>query len=89
MRLLYKTRSCSKTVVSSAYCVTEHFLTSILSLYYNLCFSTQRLRETMQYESQVKNDKHIFSFALYELAMIHISKEEVGRNATSLLLFVE
>lgn len=32
----------------------------------------------MQYEAQVKHDKHIFSFALYELAMIHISRAEVG-----------
>ena len=55
---------------------------SASSLYYDLC--AQRLREAMQYESQVKQDKHIFSFALYELAMIHISREEVGRSAVLL-----
>ena len=33
--------------------------------------------DAMRYEGQVKNDLHIFSFSLYELAMVHISRDEV------------
>ena len=37
----------------------------------------QSLHEALKYDQTVKYDKHIFSFALYELAMIHIGREEV------------
>ena len=40
--------------------------------------SLQSLREAIQYEPEIKHDKHIISFSLYELAMIHINRDEVG-----------
>ena len=38
---------------------------------------SQSLREAIKYESDIKQDKHILSFSLYELALIHIEKTEV------------
>ena len=42
-----------------------------------ILFALQFLMDAMRYEGQVKNDLHIFSFSLYELAMVHISRDEV------------
>ncbi len=41
-----------------------------------VCFS-QILHESLRHEEAVKYDKHIFSFAIYEMAMINIGKKEV------------
>ena len=35
------------------------------------------LNQAVGFEKIIKHDKHIMSFALYELAMIHINREEV------------
>ena len=37
----------------------------------------QYLVDALRYDGQIKNDVHIFSFSLYELAMVHISRDEV------------
>ena len=36
------------------------------------------LNEAVGFEKTIKHDKHIMSFALYELAMIHINRQEVS-----------
>ena len=46
----------------------------------------QSLREAIQYEPEIKHDKHIISFSLYELAMIHINRDEVGTLSVDCLL---
>lgn len=38
----------------------------------------QCLREALRYDGAIKNDKHILSFSLYELAMIQINRDEVS-----------
>ena len=35
------------------------------------------LNEATGFEKTIKHDKHIMSFALYELGMMHINREEV------------
>ena len=42
------------------------------------CLCVQSLRESLRHEEAVKHDKHIFSFAIYEMAMINIGKREVS-----------
>lgn len=42
----------------------------------SLCL--QSLREALRHEDVIRNDKHILSFSLYELAMIQISRGEVS-----------
>ena len=39
------------------------------------------LNEAASFEKSIKHDKHIMSFALYELAMIHINRDEVRKGA--------
>ena len=39
---------------------------------------SQVLREALRYESEVKQDKHIFSFSMYELAVIQIKQNQVS-----------
>ena len=39
------------------------------------------LNEAASFEKSIKHDKHIMSFALYELAMIHINRDEVREGA--------
>ena len=39
------------------------------------------LNEAAGFEKSIKHDKHIMSFALYELAMIHINRDEVRKGA--------
>lgn len=40
------------------------------------------LNKAIGFEKTIKHDKHIMSFALYEMAMIHISKDEVRDHNT-------
>jgi tetratricopeptide (TPR) repeat protein len=42
------------------------------------------LREALQYEPDIKQDKHIISFSLYEIAMIHIANTEYAKARTLL-----
>lgn len=37
----------------------------------------QSLHEALRFDGVIRNDKHILSFSLFELAMIHISRDEV------------
>lgn len=43
----------------------------------SLVYWLQSLREALLYEPDIKHDKHILSFSLYELATIHIANTEV------------
>ena len=40
-------------------------------------FLFQAFQAASKYEKAIRNDKHIMSFAIYELAVIHISRDEV------------
>lgn len=46
------------------------------------------LRESLRYEEALKYEKHIFSFAIYEMAMINIGKREYARARRMLDLAV-
>lgn len=37
----------------------------------------QSLREALRYDGEIRNDKHILSFSLYEIAMLQIGRNEV------------
>ena len=40
-------------------------------------FLFQAFQAASKYEKAIRNDKHIMSFTIYELAVIHISRDEV------------
>ena len=58
-----------------------------IRFWYNVLFLTtkpdfqlflfQAFQAASKYEKAIRNDKHIMSFAIYELAVIHISRDEV------------
>ena len=41
------------------------------------CGIFQSLREALRYDGDIRNDKHILSFSLYELGMLQLSRSEV------------
>ena len=46
--------------------------------FFKFCFfNFQAFQVASKYEKAIRNDKHIMSFAIYELAVIHISRDEV------------